>query len=462
MQDAAPGETLIGRPAREPRAIGEARAPVPRRVLFAWCLYDWANSGFPTVITTYVFAAYFAKTVAASEVEGTSLWAYAMSVAGLAVAFASPILGAVADKAGRRKPWVGAFSVLCIAASVALWWVVPGAGRVSFALVAVGVGYFAFETAIVFYNAMLPALAPPSLLGRISGWGWGLGYIGGLLCLALSLALVMPDIPPFGLDKAAFEPVRATAVLVALWFAIFALPFFFMVPDAPATGVRPLAAVRSGLRTLGRTIGHLRRHRPVAIYLVAHMIYTDGLNTLFAIGGIYVAITFNMDFDEILVFGIAMNVSAAAGAFAFGWVDDRIGPKRTILIALVSILVIGVGLVLATTKTQLWALAIPLGLFLGPAQSASRSLMARLAPQEMVAEYFGLYALSGKATAFLGPAVFGLVTAATASQRLGMSTILVFIAAGALLLLPVRDPHRAPACPRRENGGGTDRPSAAA
>jgi UMF1 family MFS transporter len=426
-------------------AIVGAEAAVAKRALFAWCLYDWANSGFPTVITTYVFSAYFAKAVAPSELEGTSLWAYAMSVAGLAVAFGSPILGAVADQAGRRKPWIGAFTLLCIAASVALWWVVPGAGRMMFALATVALGYFAFEMANVFYNAMLPALAPPHLLGRISGWGWGLGYIGGLLCLALSLAVVMPETAPLGLDKAAFEPVRATAVLVALWFGIFALPFFFIVPDTPATGVKPMAAVRNGLGTLAATIRHLRQYRQVALYLFAHMIYTDGLNTLFAIGGIYVAITFGMDFDEILLFGIAMNVSAAAGAFAFGWVDDWIGPKRTILIALVSILGIGGGLVLATTKMQLWALAIPLGLFLGPAQSASRSLMARLAPPKMVAEFFGLFALSGKATAFLGPAVFGFVTDISQSQRLGMATILVFITLGALVLLPVRDPRRAAA-----------------
>ncbi|MFO1127439.1 MAG: MFS transporter [Rhodospirillales bacterium] len=437
MESARASQPVAGATAEEASAT-----PIRKRALFAWCLYDWANSGFPTVITTYVFAAYFAKSVAASEVEGTSLWAYAISVAGLAVAFGSPILGAVADQVGRRKPWVAVFSLLCIVASLALWWVTPETARVTFALITVGLGYFAFEMAIVFYNAMLPSLAPPAMLGRISGWGWGLGYVGGLLCLALSLALVMPAVPPFGLDKAAFEPVRATSVLVALWFAVFSLPFFFLVPDAPASRVGAVAAVRNGLRTLASTLRHLRDHRQVAIYLLAHMIYTDGLNTLFAIGGIYVAVTFGMDFYEILLFGIAMNVTAAAGAFAFGWVDDRIGSKRTILIALASIVVIGVGVVLATTKTQLWTLAIPLGLFIGPAQSASRSLMARLAPATMVGEFFGLFALSGKATSFVGPAVFGLVTAATANERLGMATVLVFIAAGGLILLAVRDPRR--------------------
>ncbi|NJO55463.1 MAG: MFS transporter [Rhodospirillales bacterium] len=412
------------------------------RALWSWCFYDWANSGFPTVVVTYVFSAYFAKVIAADEVTGTSLWAYAMSLSGLAIAVASPILGAIADQSGRRKPWVGAFTMLCVAGSAALWWVVPGMERVAFALAVAATANFAFEMAIVYYNAMLPGLVPANRLGRLSGWGWGLGYLGGLTCLGLSLLLVMPKPPLLGMDAATYEPVRATAVLVAGWYAVFALPLFLYVPDTPATGVPPIRAIRRGLSALWATIKQVRRFRQVAIYLLAHMIYADGLNTLFALGGLYLAVTFGMDFDEILLFGICMNLAAAAGAFAFGWVDDWIGPKRTILIALGSMFVIGLGLVLAETRTMLWALAIPLGLFFGPAQAASRSLMARLAPRHLVAEFFGLYALSGKATAFVGPALFGMVTSMTGSQRWGMSTILLFIAAGALLLLAVKEPGR--------------------
>lgn len=420
------------------RQVGSAR----RRVLLSWCLYDWANSGFPTVIVTYVFSAYFAKVVAGDEVQGTAAWAYAISLSGLAIALASPVLGAIADQTGRRKPWVGAFSVLCIAGSGALWWVVPGQGLAAFALFMVAMANFAFEMGIVYYNAMLPSLVRPQFLGRLSGWGWGVGYLGGLACLGLALALVTPKPPPFGLDPATFEPVRATAVLAAVWFAVFSLPFFLLVPDAPATGVAPGAAVRRGLRALWATIKQVRHYKQVALYLVAHMVYADGLNTLFALGGVYLAVTFNMSFDEILIFGICMNVAAALGAFVFGWVDDRIGPKRTILIALACMFVIGLGLVIAETRSLLWALALPLGLFFGPAQAASRSLMARLAPKHLVAEFFGLYALSGKATAFVGPALFGLVTGATGNQRWGMSTILIFIVVGALLLIPVREPAR--------------------
>jgi len=419
-----------------------------RRALVSWCLYDWANSGFPTVVVTYVFSAYFAKVVAANEVQGTALWAYAISLSGVAIALASPVLGAIADQAGRRKPWVGAFTVLCIAGSAALWWVAPGHSREVFALVMVATANFAFEMGLVYYNAMLPSLVPVQFLGRLSGWGWGIGYLGGLACLGIALALVMPKPPPFGLDAAAYEPVRATAVLAAVWFAVFSLPFFLFVPDTRATGIAPLTAVGRGLTALWTTIRRVRQHRQVAIYLVAHMIYADGLNTLFSLGGLYLAVTFNMSFDEILIFGICMNVAAALGAFVFGWIDDRIGPKRTILIALGCMFIIGAGLVLAETRSMLWALAIPLGLFFGPAQSASRSLMARLAPPHLVAEFFGLFALSGKATAFVGPALFGVVTSATGSQRWGMSTILVFIAVGAALLLAVEAPRRHAAAAR--------------
>ena len=197
-------------------------------------------------------------------------------------------------------------------------------------------------------------------------------------------------------------------------------------------------AMRGGLRTLAATFRNLRHYRQIALFLLAHMIYADGLNTLFAVGGIYAAVTFGMSFDELLIFGICLNVTAGLGAFAFGWVDDAIGPKRTILIALGAISLLGAAILLVETKTLFWLFVLPMGLFLGPAQSASRSLMARIAPPQVITEMFGLYALSGKATAFMGPALFGWVTALSGSQRVGLSTIIVFLAMGGALLLPVR------------------------
>jgi UMF1 family MFS transporter len=311
------------------------------------------------------------------------------------------------------------------------------------ALVAMAVGTVGFELGTVFYNAMLPGLARPERIGRISGWAWGLGYAGGLACLALALvAFVLPDHPLFGLDKASAEHVRATMLLTAGWFALFCLPLFLFVPDRPATGRGLAAAVGDGLAQLVRTFRDLRRHANIARFLLAKMIYIDGLNTLFAFGGIYAAGSFGMSLEQVLMFGIALNVTAGLGAAGFAWVDDWIGAKPTILIALAATTLLGIAILLVDDVVWFWVLALAIGIFLGPTQAASRSMMARLAPPELATEFFGLYALAGKATAFFGPWALAIATAAFDSQRAGMATIPPFLVLGFLLLLWVREPKR--------------------
>ena len=419
---------------------GNPATPASRWGGFSWCLYDWANSAFPTVITTFVFSAYFIKAIAADEISGTSQWGWALSLSGLAVAVAAPLLGAIADFGGRRKPWIFAFTVLCAALTGLLWNARPDAAFVLLALVLAGGANFAFEMAMVFYNAMLPDLTTQSRIGRLSGWGWGLGYAGGLACLGLALvALVDAETPVFGLDKETSEHLRAMGPMVALWMVVFAVPLFLWTPDRPARAIAPIAAVRQGWSALIGTLSRVRDFRPVVRYLFARMLYTDGLNTLFAFGGIYAAGTFGMDFSELIIFGIAINVTAGLGAAGFAWVDDWIGPKRTIQIAVTGLIVMGGALVLVEGKTLFWVFALPLGIFVGPAQAASRSMMAHMAPADMRTEMFGLYALSGKATAFLGPALLAWVTVAFDSQRAGMATILVFLAVGLAVLAGVPD-----------------------
>ncbi len=420
-----------------------------RRGLIAWCFYDWANSAFPTVVVTFIFAAYFTTTLAETPEAGTGLWGQTLALSGLAVALLAPILGALADQGGRRKPWIGGFTIVAVLCAAGLWWVAPDPSFALLALVLVGLGNAAFELGQVFYNAMLPEVAGARRLGRISGWAWGLGYAGGLVALALCLVLfIQPEAPIFGLDKAAAEQVRATGPFVALWFAVFALPLFLFTPEGPGRGAQgglqggvPAGrAVRQGLATLLTTLRGLPRHGQLGRFLLARMIYTDGLNTLFAFGGIYAAGTFGMSFEEILIFGILLNVAAGLGAFGFGWMDDRLGAKPTIMVALVGLLVAGVAILLVETQTWFIAIGCGIGLFIGPAQAASRSLMARLAPAELRNELFGLYALSGKATAFVGPALVGWVTVWTDSQRIGMATIPVFFLVGLILLWPLKDP----------------------
>lgn len=409
--------------------------------MFSWCLFDWANNSYPTVVTTFIFAAYFTRAVAETPEQGTFLWGQATGLAGLVVALTGPVLGAIADRAGARKPWIFWFSLLCIAASAALWFVAPTGEHVGRALLLVAIGALGYEYASIFYNAMLPDLAAHGQTGRLSGWGWAAGYGGGLACLVVALfGLVQADPPPFGLDPAQAEPVRATALLVAGWYALFMIPLLLWTPDRPRSDLPMARAARQGLLELRRLLRDIGQYRTVVRFLLARMFYTDGLVTLFAFGGIYAAGTFGMSFTEIIQFGIAMNVTAGLGAFLFAWIDDWIGPKRTILVTLVFLIGFGLSVLLVESATWFWILALALGLFVGPAQAAGRSLMARLAPAGKEAEMFGLFALSGKATAWAGPMLLGWTTLIFDSQRAGMATILGFFAVGLLILLPLKEP----------------------
>jgi len=412
--------------------------PTTRLGIAGWCLYDWANSAFPTVIITFVFAAYFTKGVAVDEVTGTALWGQAIGWAALFVALTGPVIGAIADHTGRRKPWLLFATLACSVPSAFLWTIIPDENMVLRALILVGAANIAFELGMVFYNAMLADLVPPSRIGRVSGWGWGTGYAGGLICLVLVLVLfVQAETPMFDLDKDAAEHLRVVGPFVAVWIIVFALPLFLFTKDRPATGMGYAEAVRRGLSELFRTIKNVRQHATVFKFLIARMIYTDGLNTLFAFGGIYAAGTFGMSFADLIKFGIGLNVTAGLGAFVFAWLDDRWGSKKVILVSLAALTILSLGMLVVTDIVYFWAIGLSLGIFIGPAQSASRSMMAHLAPAEMRTEMFGLYALSGKATAFLGPMLVGGLTLAADSQRIGMSAILVFFVVGGVLLLMV-------------------------
>ncbi|MDO9501534.1 MFS transporter [Falsiroseomonas sp.] len=410
------------------------------RKAWAWALYDWANSTFPTVVSTFVIAAYFASGIAADQVTGQAQWGWMQSAAGLAVALLSPVLGAVADAGGRRRLMLGIFTLLTAISTGMIWFAQPSPDWALYALVCVGIATVCFEIGTVFYNSMLPSVAPPGRLGRVSGFGWGLGYAGGLACLALALVLlIQPDPALFGLDRGAAEHVRATALLVALWLLVFGWPVLVALPD-PA-GPRPswAEAASRGLGEIAALIRTLPRNPDLARFMLARLFYTDGLNTLFAFGAIYAAGVFGMGIDRILIFGIAMNVTAGLGAAGFAMIEDRVGSRRMVLGALMALVVLGAGLLLAQTEMWFWILALSLGLFFGPAQAASRSFMARLAPPDEVSAHFGLYALSGRITGFMGPAALAAVTTATGSQRLGMATVLVFLGVGAAILTTVKD-----------------------
>lgn len=422
--------------------MGESQTEQPerrmnRRAVWSWCGFDWANSPFPAVVLTFVIPAYFTQVVMDDPARAASLWAVMTGIAALTIALLSPILGAIADQGRARKPWLGLFTVVMAAGSLSLWFVKPDASDAMLLLVLVAVTVVAFELSMVFYNALLPSLVPANWLGRISGWAWGLGYFGGVGGLLLVLfVFVQADPPPFGLDGAPdkLENVRMAGPVVAVWLLVFCLPLFLWTPDPRGRGLPMGAAVRTGLAELWNTLRNLRQYPQLWRYLLARMLFTDGLNTLFAFGGVFAAGTFGMPVAEVIIFGLILNITAGAGAFAFGWVDDRIGAKRTILIGIAGITILGIPLLLVESKIAFIILGSGLGIFFGPVQAASRSLMARIIPPGTESEMFGLYALSGKATAFMGPWAVAIVTMATGSQRWGMATVLPFLIVGGILL----------------------------
>ena len=404
----------------------------------AWAFYDFGNSAFATLIVTFVFAAYFSQGIVGDDLRGQQLWGTAASLSGLAVALLAPILGAVADAGGPRKPWLGAFTAAAVIGSAMLWWAEPAPAFIVWAMVWYAIANLGIEFGVVFNNAMLPDLVPRARIGRWSGWGWGLGYAGGLASMGVALALfVQAESPLFGLDPAAAEHVRAVGPLTGLWLAVFALPLFLLTPDRAATQVP--GRLRTGLASLAQTLRRVRTHGNVVRFLLARMLYADGLATVFVFGGIFAAGAFGMELREVLLFGIALNLTAGAGAFAFGWIDDWLGPKRTILLGLAGLFVTAAGALSVQSEAWFWFWGPALGVFVGPTQAASRSLMARLSPAHLRTEFFGLFALSGKATAFAGPAIVVAITAATASQRWGLSVLLLFFVAGGVLLLTVRE-----------------------
>ena len=381
------------------------------------------------------------------------------------------MLGAIADASGRRKPWIAVFGTLLVVGSAALWLGKPGEGAL-LVLVAFAVAGIGAEFATVFNNAMMPSLVARERLGWLSGTGWAVGYVGGLVSLVLVLGLLAASpqsgktllgLPPlFGLDPAMREGDRATGPLSALWFIVFVLPLFLYTPDEPVR-MPVRAAIRQGLRMLADTLRDLPRQRDASLFLLANMIAADGLVALFAFGGIYAAGTFGWGLIEIGLFGILLTVAGTIGAYVGGRLDDRIGPKPVILASLATLIAADVailaidpdyvpligtvtpprpddGLFAATAERAFLGVGMVIGLAAGPLQAAARTLLVRLAPPDRITQFFGLFALSGKVTSFLGPFLVGVVTAATSSQKAGMAVLIGFFLTGFALLVCVRKP----------------------
>lgn len=447
---------------------------MPRRAsgtlgLAGWVLFDWAAQPAYTLVLTFLFAPYFANVYIGDPVRGQALWGFMTAGSGLIVAFAGPAVGAIADAAGPRKPWLAVFSLGLVAGLSGLWLALPGAPLVPVAAAFITAAV-CVEFATIFTNAMMPGLVPARNLGRLSGTGWAVGYVGGLVSLVIAAGFIIAD-PETGrtmlglasalpLDAFAHEGERAIGPFSAVWYLVFVLPLFLFTPDRARGTTRPAEALRKGWRQLLETLRNVGRYAGILRYLLARMFYVDGLGAIFAFGGLYAASIFGWGSTQLGVFGVLLTLIGALGAFAGGWLDDRFGPRAVILGSLGGLMAAALGIVsvdrdsvlfvvevepalgsaepFASAGEQVYlAFALGIGLLAGPLQSASRSYLARQAPPDMMTEFFGLYAFSGKITAFAAPLLVGLVTAAAEDQRTGMAVIILFLALGFVLMLGV-------------------------
>jgi len=408
-----------------------------KKSIFGWVMFDFANSAYTTLIVTFIYGTYFVKAIAPDEIVGTALWSRGVTVTAISVALCSPVLGALADQGNLRKTFLFISTVITVIGAAALYFIQPG--QIMLALVWFVISNIAYELTMVFYNAFLPEIAPKKMIGRISGLGWGVGYIGGLMAMVIAMiGFINPDVPWFGFSKQTGAHIRATNLLVAVWFAVFSIPMFLLVKAKSTAAVRPKAAmVKAGLADLRATFQEIRQYRQVVKFLIARLIYNDALVTVFAFGGIYAAGTFGMGFKEIMVFGISLNVSAGIGALTMGYFDDRLGGKITIQISIMALAAATLLAVVSPNQTLFWAAGILIGLFAGPNQSASRSLLGRFVPRQKENQFYGFFAFSGKLTAFLGPLLLGILTEAFNSQRVGVSIVVLFFIIGMLLLTGV-------------------------
>ena len=422
-----------------------------RLTVFSWSIYDFANQPFTTIIITFVYSTYFMDYFCDSAERGAVLWGRIITISSIIVALLSPVMGALADQGGYRKIFLILWTWVCIFFTFMLYFPVPG--QIISALIIFMIANIGFEMGGVFLNAYLPEISDRTNIGKISGYGWSFGYVGGLLMMGFSfLFFIQPEnaINPFNselLDKSTGEHIRIINIFIAIWFAVFSLPTFIFIPDKKNNKAFDLSIIRKSISNIHDTFIKIKGYKNIIRFLFARLIYNDAVITIIAFGGIYAKEVFHFTFNEIFLFGIILNIAAGLGAFLFGFIDDKIGGKNTIqLTNLGFILACMIALIapisnfnIVSGKSLFWISGILIGIFMGPNQAASRSLMARITPKKKESEFFGFYAFSGKATAFLGPFLFSVIVALTNSLMAGFAIITLLFIIGSYFLSFVKE-----------------------
>jgi UMF1 family MFS transporter len=426
--------------------VAAGAAPtIPMRRIFAWGLWDWGSASFNAVATTFVFTVYLTSTKAfGGDTFVSAQLGWTLGIAGVAVALFAPITGQRSDTGGRRKLWLAVNTYLVVIALALMFFVQAKPEYLVLGLILLAVGTVVFEFAGVNYNAMLAQVSTPRTIGKVSGIGWGMGYIGGIvLLLIVYFGFIHPDVGLFGVTSDNGLSVRVSMLIAAIWFGVFALPVLFSVPEITpgrTAGAKRVNFIQSYV-ILGRDIARLwKTSRHTVYFLIASAIFRDGLTGVFTFGGVLAAGTFGFSASEVIIFAIAANIVAGISTVVVGSLDDRLGPKPVIITALIGLVVCGTMVFVfhAGCQTVFWTFGLALCLFVGPAQSASRSFLARVIPPGREGEVFGLYATTGKAATALAPSAFALFVTIGGAQYWGILGIVLVLAVGLVLLIPVK------------------------
>ena len=403
--------------------------------VFNFALYDFANSAFTTVIITFIFSTYFAKQIAPNPVLGQSYWGWAIGITGILVALIGPLLGSFADKKNCTGLFIKLFTIICIILTSFLWFSKPSEKYLLYTLIIVGLANFFYELSLIFYNSILKKISSSKNLGKSSGFGFALGYIGGILILIVCIKIFIDnDTLPFGLTKENSENIRATSIVVALWYLIFSIPFLFSLKkeiknkiDRSSNSIKKIKNLiwNKGLNNLGK-------------FLVARMLYADGLNAIIIMGGIFAVGVFNLEIKDLLILSVLMNITAFIGAIVGGYANDKFTSKSVIILSLLGLIVSSAIILFIKAKIFFLIFASINGLFIGPIQSASRVFITKSIDINNQASGFGLFALSGKLTSFIGPLLVSTITYISNSQRIGFSSAIFLLLLGLLILLKVK------------------------
>lgn len=425
-------------------------APPRRSRLWAWGLWDWGSSGFQHIALTFVFSVYLTDAVGADlpgSVSANSWLAWSTAAAGVLIALMAPVVGQSADRTGRRLRATGVWTALVVLCMAGMFFVRDDWSYLWLGLLLLGMASIFVELAYVSYYALMAQVSTPTTVGRVSGFGWSLGYIGGIvLLLGVYAFLLSGDGGLLGVPTADGLDVRIAVLVAAVWFAVFAAPMFLLLPETPPVAPdAPKLGVVGSYRRLVADLRALYRASPHTVYFLgASALYRDGLNAVFAFGGVLAVTVYGLEPGQVLIFGVAINVVAALGCVMGGRLDDRLGPKAVVVGSLAGSVAVGVILLFVSGPTMFWIFGLVLGLFVGPAQASSRSYLLRVCPAQQEGQLFGLYATTGRAVSFLAPALIGLFTYVFGSDRAGTIGIVLVLAAGLVALLPVRSPDRAP------------------